>query len=120
MDAAPAIDQLGFLTGFAPDITRLSSFTVASEGVLWALLARYGIQNLLDGSKPWRLGLAVIALTLGALGGFRSFIITVSLTFLLVFLLLVGVLDGALGAAPSRSSVAAFSTSPCSSSSLRE
>lgn len=83
---ASAVDQLGAPAGFSGSIARFSSLMFAAEGALCYLLARYGIRNLLDGSRPWRFGLVLVCLALGALGGFRSFILLMLWAFLLVFL----------------------------------
>jgi hypothetical protein len=82
-DATPVSDIL--TTSFAPSIMRIFGFTMASLGAFCYLLARYGIRNILDGTRPWRVVLLASVFVLGAMGGFRGFVISLSLTFLLVF-----------------------------------
>jgi hypothetical protein len=82
-DAMPVADTL--TTNFAPSILRIYGLTLAAIGCFCYLLARFGVRGILDQSKPWRLILVLTIFVLGAMGGFRGFVITLSLTFLLLF-----------------------------------
>jgi hypothetical protein len=83
-DAAVAIESFNSPVG-APTITRFFGLTLAASGAFGFLLARYGIRNLLEGRQAWRAVLLLFIGGIGAMGGFRGFIITSTLTFLLVF-----------------------------------
>jgi hypothetical protein len=68
-----------------PSLERLGGLSVASVAVTYALVARYGIQGVLDVRRFWRPALFFSFLTLCAFGGYRSIFIAVSLTLVLVF-----------------------------------
>ncbi|MBX3745272.1 MAG: O-antigen ligase family protein [Verrucomicrobiae bacterium] len=61
--------------------TRLTGVCWAAWAVFNYLLLRYGIRGLLDVTRPWRMGLAVLALFGTLMGGYRSYII---LTILII------------------------------------
>jgi hypothetical protein len=82
-DATPLTDVLA--TNFSTGITRVYGLTLASLGAFCYLLARYGIRDLLGATKPWRLILFLVIFALGAMGGFRGFVITLALAFFLTF-----------------------------------
>ncbi len=67
---------------------------VRLTGVCWAawavfnfLLMRYGISGLLDFSRPWRMGFAVLAFAGTMLGGYRSYIVLAVIIFTILFFL---------------------------------
>jgi hypothetical protein len=67
------------------NLERFAGFAVAGVAVLYALVARYGIEGVLDLKRFWRPLLFCLALFVSALGGFRSIAITIGLTLTLVF-----------------------------------
>jgi|ERR1035437_3628693 hypothetical protein len=51
------------------------------------MLARYGIRGIMDMTKPWRLGAFCFFVPVALLGGFRSTLVLVLMTFALLFYL---------------------------------
>ena len=72
------------LSANAP-ITRLGGFWTAATAISHCLLAVYGIRGIFQ--KWWRIALLVAVLALGALGGYRSFLVLFFLVFAFVFVL---------------------------------
>jgi hypothetical protein len=68
-------------------ILRLNGLAFVGGALYSYLLARFGIRGLLDLARPWRLLLLALALAVGTLSGFRSFVLFGGLTFALVFYL---------------------------------
>jgi hypothetical protein len=68
-------------------IARYGGLSVALLGIFWYMLGRYGIRNMLGAKNLGRFLLfaLVFVLTLG--GGYRSYLILMGLTFVLVFYL---------------------------------
>ena len=66
-------------------LIRYSGITLGAGAVYSYLLAQYGIRGLFDLRRPWRLILLMLAVYGSMLGGFRSALIIVVLTFALVF-----------------------------------
>jgi hypothetical protein len=76
---------LGFATGFGENIERFSGLTFSCMALFYFMLARYGIRNMLSATKFWKFVLLVALVLIGALGGFRTMIVLLGLTFLLTF-----------------------------------
>jgi hypothetical protein len=53
----------------------------AGLGLLIALLARYGVEGVFNWTRPWRLGVFLLAIAAGAFGGFRSTGIAMAIVF---------------------------------------
>jgi hypothetical protein len=68
-------------------VTRLGGATGASGGVIWYMLARYGIRGVFASGKIWRLVVFIAFFLLGFLGGYRLVFILIGLTFLVQFFL---------------------------------
>jgi hypothetical protein len=66
-------------------LERFGGLAVAGVAIIYCLVARFGIEGVLELRKLWRLGLFIAALILVTMGGFRSMIIAVALTLMLVF-----------------------------------
>ena len=66
-------------------IKRYSGFGSASTAVCMFCLLRWGIRGLADMSKPWRLGIVIVALFMGMLSGFRSAIVLAGLVATIQF-----------------------------------
>lgn len=64
-------------------VTRFGGLGLAADAIFAFMLAKYGIRNIFNMNRPWRLLAFIGFAALGALGGFRS----VMLSFLLVFTL---------------------------------
>lgn len=79
--------QLASMQATSQDLlVRFSGFTWASLMAIFYLLVRYGIRGILDFTRPWRMVVFVALLAFGALGGFRSAIIIISLVLVYLFL----------------------------------
>jgi len=83
--SANDLGSLAFQGSFSVGIARYLGLTSASFGLFFYLLARYGIRDMLSAAKAWRFVLLTIVLVLGMLGGFRSALILLGLTFMFVF-----------------------------------
>jgi hypothetical protein len=68
-------------------IARLGGLANGSIVVLYALMARYGIAGIMNPRNSWRGVLFLLFLGLSMLGGYRSLLILISLTFGIVFYL---------------------------------
>jgi len=68
-------------------VSRWFGFSQCGLAVFCAMLARYGVRELLDTAKPWRLSLFCVASLAALSGGFRSTAILLLLTFGLLFYL---------------------------------
>jgi len=84
----------------------LAGFGGAGMAFYYLLMAKYGLRGIFLSGKPWRILFLVVALGLILLGGFRSSLMGVMGTFILLFfweglhrtpLLMVVILLGALG-----------------------
>ena len=69
------------------DVRRVGEFLMIAPALLTYLLARFGVRKLLDLTQPWRLLLLILALGMGLLSGFRSFVLLSGLTFAGMFYL---------------------------------
>jgi len=67
--------------------TRFASAGALSGAVVFYMLARYGIRGVFNFDRPFRLALFFLFLAFGALGGFRSYYMTVGGIFLIQFYL---------------------------------
>jgi len=67
--------------------TRFSSAAAISGAIVCYMLARYGIRGVFTSNRPWRLFLFVLFLAFGALGGYRSYYITIGGVLLIQFFL---------------------------------
>jgi hypothetical protein len=73
---------------FGPEsIARLGNVATAASAVAFWLMARFGIRGLLDIKKPWRGMLFTGMLVASMFGGYRSVLILLGLTFILLFYL---------------------------------
>jgi hypothetical protein len=80
------VDSLGRMPSlYQESIDRFYGVTLAFVGVFLYLLARHGIAQTLRWSRAGRGFLILAVLGLIALGGYRSFLILMVLTFLLLF-----------------------------------
>jgi hypothetical protein len=69
------------------DMLRLAGIGVASAAGINLLLAHYGIQGVLDLRKSWRFLLFCLLVVGSTLGGFRSAVISVAVTLMILFYL---------------------------------
>lgn len=71
---------------FGPEsIARLGDVATAASAVACWLMARFGIRGLLDLKKPWRGMVFAGMLVASMFGGYRSMLILLGLTFVLLF-----------------------------------
>jgi hypothetical protein len=68
-------------------ITRFGGLGLACDAAFAFMLAKYGIRNIFDLTRPWRLLAFLVFTALGALGGFRSVLLSFMLVFTLQFFL---------------------------------
>lgn len=66
-------------------IARLGGAAVAAVGVAYFLVARYGLQGVLNFGKSWRLAIFIAAMLGTFVGGYRSAVIGFGLTLVLIF-----------------------------------
>ena len=78
-------DPLFSLQSDAFGETRINGTVIASFAFFSWMLARYGIRGVFDLGRPWRLSLFLAGIALGFLGGFRSHLIIIALTFGILF-----------------------------------
>ena len=69
----------------AETIVRFGGLGLAGAALALTLVARYGMEGVLDLKKLWRLVLFVCGLILVTFGGFRSLVILVGITLVLMF-----------------------------------
>ena len=69
------------------DVRRIGEFLMIAPALYSYLLARFGVRGLLDLTRPWRLLLLFLAVGLGLLSGFRTFVVLSGLTFAGMFYL---------------------------------
>ena len=84
------VSGYGFQTIVSPGhaaIARLGGLSVASSGIFFAMLARYGIRDLLNSRHFFRLSLFVVCAAIGLFGGFRSILVEFMIVFAVLFYL---------------------------------
>ncbi len=69
------------------EAVRFSGAMGTALAVIFYMLARYGIRGIFLDGKPWRPIIFILFPIYGLLGGFRSFVALVGLTFALLFFL---------------------------------
>ena len=67
------------------NLERFGGLAVSAVAIMLALIARYGIEGVLNTKRIWRPILFVSAIVASAFGGYRGIIITVGMTLVLVF-----------------------------------
>ncbi len=72
---------------FAGGVVRLTGLAPLGFGLFYWLLARYGLRGIMDLRKSWRLGLALMAVVLTMMAGFRSNLILLIVIFIVLFYL---------------------------------
>jgi hypothetical protein len=81
-----ALDQATAEISLTPEHSRISSMVLVGMGIFSFLMTRYGADGVFAFSRPWRM--VLFALTLVAIGfaGFRSLVILMGMTFLIMFM----------------------------------
>ena len=69
------------------EMFRIFGLTLSSAGLLFGLLARYGIRGIFEPGKFWRVGLLAVAFGACLYSGFRSFLVLLVLAFGIQFFL---------------------------------
>ncbi len=81
-----AYSQAAFNMQFGGDsVFRSTAFAEAAGGIITLLLALKGLRGILDVRKPWFLLLTLLCLVLGMVGGFRSFLLSMMVSFTFFF-----------------------------------
>lgn len=80
----PSIYEEG---NFELGTTRMFGVVAFSTAVFNYMLARHGIKGIFSLNRPWRLILFCLSVAVGLLGGFRSLVIILGLTFMIQFYL---------------------------------
>lgn len=70
-----------------PEISRLQGLSMACAAIYSFMLARYGIRGLLGFRNSWRLVIMILAAVLSTMGGFRSNLAWMILTFAVTYYL---------------------------------
>lgn len=70
---------------FELGISRTSGIVTLAMAIFSWVLARYGVAGVFNLSRPWRMAILLAAVALGTLGGFRSALLLMGLTFLILF-----------------------------------
>jgi hypothetical protein len=73
------------VVGTHSSVFRLGGLAIACSSLSALMLGIYGVRGIFDLNKWWRLGLLFSFSVLAMLGGFRSVVINLALTFALVF-----------------------------------
>jgi hypothetical protein len=68
-------------------VSRGAGLAAVGSAVYAFMLARYGIRGVLDLARPWRLAVFGVAFPLALLGGYRSTLIVLTMSFALLFYL---------------------------------
>ncbi|HVM47505.1 MAG TPA: hypothetical protein VMU04_05725 [Candidatus Acidoferrum sp.] len=83
-----AAQQTTAVVGATGDMERINGLAMLGMGIFFAMLARYGLHGiLLEPRKPWRLAILGAGFLIGLLGGFRSALLLMAMTFALLFFL---------------------------------
>ena len=82
-----AFTEPNAVVGQTSFIGRLNGLAFLGLGGFCAMLACYGIRGILDARKPWRLGAFGLFSVVTLLGGFRSTVVLMLITFALLFYL---------------------------------
>lgn len=69
------------------EMFRIFGLTLSSAGLLFGLLARFGIRGIFEPGKFWRVGLLAVAFGACLYSGFRSFLVLLLLAFTVQFFL---------------------------------
>ncbi|NOS72868.1 MAG: hypothetical protein HOP33_23445 [Verrucomicrobia bacterium] len=80
-------DPFDSFQNYAIGEARIGGMMIASFAFFSWMLARYGVQGVFDLTRPWRLALFLGGIAAGFLGGFRSHLILVAITFGVLFML---------------------------------
>lgn len=83
----PDVDSnsLDFVASFELGLTRINGMVALGLAIFSWVLARHGIAGVFNFTRPWRMGILVAAVTLTTLGGFRSAVLLIATTFLILF-----------------------------------
>ncbi len=80
------VDELGTIPSlFQENIDRYFGTTVAALSAFYYMLARYGIAGIFQWKRPGRVALLLALVVAASVGGFRSTLIMMVLTFLVLF-----------------------------------
>jgi hypothetical protein len=80
-------EAIGDFSTHTDAIARMGGVAFGSFGIISAMMARYGISGILNTRKLLRFGFFLGLLAASFLGGFRSLLIQIAMTFAIVFYL---------------------------------
>jgi len=88
MMGGPLTDESSAVAGPAYALTRVTGLSSLGLGVFYTLLVRYGIRGIfLEPGSLWRLVVFAASVVVGLMGGFRSALILMFMTFAILFYL---------------------------------
>jgi hypothetical protein len=79
------IGALGSDQSFELGLTRASGLMPMAMAIFCWVLARHGVTGVFNFTRPWRMAILMGAAILGTFGGFRSALLLMSITFLILF-----------------------------------
>lgn len=68
-------------------LVRFAGASIGASGCMFFMCLHWGIRGILDLTRPWRLGLFMLAFGVGLMGGFRSLVLIVGSVFVIQFIL---------------------------------
>lgn len=81
-----AEDQMAAEGAIGNSLVRITGLVLFGQAIYGFLLARYGLRGLFELRRPWRLALLLTAVFFSMFGGYRSGLVMVALTLLVLFL----------------------------------
>lgn len=82
-DADP--EDLGVNQAIELGMTRVNGLKTLAMAIFCWVLARNGVAGVFNFTRPWRMATLVVAVILSSLGGYRSALMLMGLTFLILF-----------------------------------
>ena len=80
-------DAFGSDQTFELGLTRATGFMALAMAIFSWVLARNGVAGVFNFTRPWRMAMLVAAVIIGTFGGFRSVVLLMATTFLILFCL---------------------------------
>ncbi len=78
-------NALGVDNSFDLGLTRASGIMIMAMAIFSWVLARHGVTGIFNFNRPWRMAILIAAVIFGTLGGFRSAVLLMAMTFLILF-----------------------------------
>lgn len=80
-------NALELVQSFELGTTRVNGMMVMGIAIFSWVLARHGIAGVFSFTRPWRMAILLAAVIFGTFGGFRSAVVLMATTFLILFTL---------------------------------